>query len=184
MQRLKQGEAADSQPTAADELLQTRRRRSRPTTSPRASASRSRASTRSCSAWPSAAARYPATRSLATSRSGEGSPSTARTVQRGRAQARSRALHRRQLGRRRRDLLPSRDPGRRLGSPPPARGHVAHLRRGRDQHPRRALHGEPPDGQEPVRGRGGGHSRAGPDDQPLRNIDAVFDAYRVTPGAG
>jgi GTP pyrophosphokinase len=33
MQRLKQGEAAESQPTAADDLLQTNRRRSRPTTS-------------------------------------------------------------------------------------------------------------------------------------------------------
>ncbi len=33
MQRLKQGEAAEAEPTAADDLLQTRRRRSRPTTS-------------------------------------------------------------------------------------------------------------------------------------------------------
>src|SRR5438874_2586022 len=33
MQRLKQGEAAESEPSAADDLLQTRRRRSRPTTS-------------------------------------------------------------------------------------------------------------------------------------------------------
>ncbi len=33
MQRLKQGEAAESEPTAADDLLQTNRRRSRPTTS-------------------------------------------------------------------------------------------------------------------------------------------------------
>jgi guanosine-3',5'-bis(diphosphate) 3'-pyrophosphohydrolase len=33
MQRLKEGEAAESEPTAADDLLQTRRRRSRPTTS-------------------------------------------------------------------------------------------------------------------------------------------------------
>src|SRR5579884_3305359 len=33
LQRLKQGEAADSEPTAADDLLRTRRRRSRPTTS-------------------------------------------------------------------------------------------------------------------------------------------------------
>ena len=33
MQRLKQGEAADSEPTATDDLLQTTRRRSRPTTS-------------------------------------------------------------------------------------------------------------------------------------------------------
>jgi GTP pyrophosphokinase len=33
MQRLKQGEAAESEPTAADDLLQTRRRRARPTTS-------------------------------------------------------------------------------------------------------------------------------------------------------
>ncbi|HET9720631.1 MAG TPA: bifunctional (p)ppGpp synthetase/guanosine-3',5'-bis(diphosphate) 3'-pyrophosphohydrolase [Solirubrobacteraceae bacterium] len=33
MQRLKQGEAAESEPTAADDLLSTRRRRTRPTTS-------------------------------------------------------------------------------------------------------------------------------------------------------
>jgi GTP diphosphokinase / guanosine-3',5'-bis(diphosphate) 3'-diphosphatase len=33
LQRLKQGEAAESEPTAADDLLQTRRRRTRPTTS-------------------------------------------------------------------------------------------------------------------------------------------------------
>jgi GTP pyrophosphokinase len=33
LQRLKQGESAESEPTAADDLLQTRRRRSRPTTS-------------------------------------------------------------------------------------------------------------------------------------------------------
>ncbi len=33
LQRLKQGEAAESEPTATDDLLQTRRRRSRPTTS-------------------------------------------------------------------------------------------------------------------------------------------------------
>src|SRR6202012_3860548 len=33
MQRLKQGETAESEPTAADDLLQTNRRRSRPTTS-------------------------------------------------------------------------------------------------------------------------------------------------------
>ncbi len=33
MQRLKQGEAAETEPTAADDLLETRRRRSRPTTS-------------------------------------------------------------------------------------------------------------------------------------------------------
>jgi GTP pyrophosphokinase len=35
MQRLKQGEAAESEPTAADDLLSTRRRRARPTTSSR-----------------------------------------------------------------------------------------------------------------------------------------------------
>src|SRR6202007_532277 len=33
MQRLKQGEAAESEPTAADDLIQTSRRRTRPTTS-------------------------------------------------------------------------------------------------------------------------------------------------------
>src|SRR6202034_3969472 len=32
MQRLKQGETAESEPTAADDLLKTNRRRSRPTT--------------------------------------------------------------------------------------------------------------------------------------------------------
>ena len=76
------------------------------------------------------------------------------------------ALHPGVLGRRSRDLVPGRDRGRRLGSPPPARGHVAHVRRGRHQHPRGALHRQPPDGQEPVRGRGRGHALARPGDQP------------------
>ena len=63
-----------------------------------------------------------------------------RLSQRRRAQEGPRALHPGVLGRRRRDLLPGRDRGRRLGSPPAARGHVAHVRRGGHQHPRRPLH--------------------------------------------
>ena len=50
--------------------------------------------------------------------------------------------------------LQGRAPGRRLGPPPPARGPLAHVRRGRHQHRRGALHRLAPDGQEPLRRRG------------------------------
>ena len=49
------------------------------------------------------------------------------------------ALRRRLLGRRQRDLVQGRDPGRRLGPPPTARGPLAHVRRGRHQHRRGPL---------------------------------------------
>ena len=64
------------------------------------------------------------------------------------------AVHRRRLGRRQRDLLPGRAPGRRLGPHPPARGPLADLLRGRGEHPRGQLHDQAPDGPQPVRGRG------------------------------
>ena len=66
------------------------------------------------------------------------------------------ALHARLVGgRQRRRGLPGRDRGGRVGPHPPAGGPLAHLRRDRHQHPRGALHHGRPDGQEPVRGRGG-----------------------------
>ena len=81
MQLLKQGEAAESEPTAADDLLQTAAPAlARDDARRRASGSRSRGSTRSCCGWPSAAGRSRAIRSSATSHSAAGSRSTARTA--------------------------------------------------------------------------------------------------------
>ena len=65
-----------------------------------------------------------------------------------------------ELGRRERGLLPGRAADRRLRPHPPARGPLAHLLGGRDQHHRRQLHDQPPDGQEHVRGRGRRHRAA------------------------
>ena len=62
--------------------------------------------------------------------------------------------------------LQGRDPGRRVGPPPPARGPLADVRRGRDQHRRGVLQRPAPDGQEPLRDRGGGHPGAEDRDQP------------------
>ena len=70
-----------------------------------------------------------------------------------------------------------------LGPPPPARGPLAHVRRGRRQHPRGALHRQPADGPEPLRRRGRRHAGLNQTVNRLRNIEGVFDAYRVTPGA-
>ncbi len=74
------------------------------------------------------------------------------------AQEEPRALHARLLGRRGGQHVVSRGArDRRLGSHPPARGPLAHVRRDRDQHPRGAVHRRAPDGQEPLRGRGRRH---------------------------
>ncbi len=62
--------------------------------------------------------------------------------------------------------LPGRDPGRRLGPPPPARGPLAHVRRGRHQHRRGPLPRPAPDDPQPLRDRGGGHAGAEVRDQP------------------
>ena len=64
------------------------------------------------------------------------------------------------VGRRERDVVQGRAPGRRLGPPPPARGPLAHVRGGRHQHRRGALHRLAPDGQEPLRRRGRRHAGA------------------------
>ena len=82
MQRLKQGEAGVEEPSAADALLDQRRSAQRRPESSVVEVRHpaSRASTTSRCAWPSAAARCRATRSSATSRSAAASPSTARTA--------------------------------------------------------------------------------------------------------
>ena len=81
MQRLKAGEAADDEPTVAEDLVSPRaRRRGRPRATRRSTASASRASRTSRCGWPSAAGRCRATRSSATSRSAAASRSTARTA--------------------------------------------------------------------------------------------------------
>ena len=167
MQRLKQGEAAESEPTATDDLHPDQPAPDAPDDLLDPVRHRRRGHRRGHAAPGQvlpAGARRP-DRRLHLARPRDHHPPR-RLPQRRRAQEGSRALHRRRLGRRRRDLLPGRDPGRRLGSPPPARGHDPDLRRGRHQHPRRPLHRQPPDGQEPVRGRGGGHPHARSGDQP------------------
>ena len=86
--------------------------------------------------------------------------------ERGSAPQGPRALRAGLLGRRQRDVVQGRDPGRRVGPPPPARGPLAHVRRGRHQHRRGLLQRAAPDGQEPLRDRGGGHAGAEDRDQP------------------
>ena len=81
-------------------------------------------------------------------------------LERARADEEPGAVHQGGLGRRRRAVVPRRAAGRRLGPHPPARGPLAHVRRERREHPRGALHRGAPDGEEQVRGRGGGHRRA------------------------
>ncbi len=98
------------------------------------------------------------------------------------------------LGRRERDLVQGRAAGRRVGPPPPARGPLAHVRGGRHQHRRGALHRLAPDGQEPLRRRGGGHAGAQERHQPpaldrrgLRRLPRHADrrlAGRAATGAG
>ena len=70
------------------------------------------------------------------------------------------------VGRRQRDVVQGRDPGRRLGPPPAARGPLTDVRRGRREHPRGALHRRQADGQEPLRHRGRRHAGAEDDRQP------------------
>ncbi len=122
--------------------------------------------------------------------------------ERGRAAQGRRPSRPRLLGRRQRDLLQGRDPGRRLGPPPPAGGPLAHVRRGRREHHRGALHRRQADGQEPLRDRGRRHPRAQGDRQPpardrlgLRRLprhpgrrrlsrDPVCGGARPGPGSG
>ena len=92
------------------------------------------------------------------------------------------AVHAGRVGGRRLGRLPRPDLGRRLGPRAPARGRRADVRRARREHRvlrrrRRGRHGA-----QLVHGRGGGREGAALAARPaLRNLDAVFDAYRVTP---
>ena len=64
----------------------------------------------------------------------------------------------RRVGGRSVDLVRRGNPDRRLGSAPPTRGPLPRLLRVRREHPRSALPVDGADGQEPVRRRGGGHA--------------------------
>ena len=167
MQRLKQGEAAEGTPTAADDLLQTRpqrerrpdlldevrhlgRRRRRRDAAPR-------------EVLPPGAGRPD--RRLRLARARHHDPPRGLPERRG-AEKGPGPLHARLVGRRVLDLLQGRAAHRRLGSPPPARGSQPHVQRGGHQHRRGALHVEPADDQEPLRRRGRRHEDARLDDQP------------------
>ena len=167
MQRLKQGETAETEPTATDDLLQTRRRRSRPTSLSTRFGIAVEGIDEVMLRLAKCCRPVPGDPIVGYISLGTRDHHPPRGLSQRRRPAQGpRPLHPRELGWGRRDLVPGRDPGRRLGPAPPARGHDANLRRGRDQHPRRPLHRQPSDGQEPVRGRGGGHPDAGSGDQP------------------
>ena len=102
--------------------------------------------------------------------------------ERGRAAQGPGAVHRGRVGRRQLHLLPRRAPGRRLGSHPPARGPLAGVLRGA------ASTSSRPSARPSTRwSRTGSWSRSGTPTSyasaigRLRNVESVFDAYRVTP---
>ena len=162
MQRLKQGEAAVEEPTAADTLLDQRRTAHR---RPESSSSKYGIRVEGVDDVPLRLAKC--------CRPVSGDPivgyvSLGRGITIHRDDCPNVAALRKdperfvagRVGRRERDLVQGRAPGRRLGPPPPARGPLAHVRRGRHQHRRGALHRLAPDGQEPLRRRGRRHAGA------------------------
>ena len=201
LQRLKQGEAADDEPTVAEDLV-VRAQDAAPARGRRVEVRHPRRGRRG---RPAAAGQVlpPGVgrrdRRLRLARAA-GSPSTART-------ARTRPALRKDPERfvpvswdgDSVDLVQGRAAGRRLGPPPAARGPLADVRRGRHQHRRGALHRHAPDGQEPLRGRGGGHPHAQGDDlapaldrrglrrlprHADRRLSPVWELAHGTPGPG
>ena len=165
MQRLKQGEAADDEPTVAEDLVSdaqgaaAARGRRVEVRHPRRGR-RGRAAAPGQVLPPGVGRPDPRLR-LARARHHD--PPRGLPERRGAAQG-PRALRAGQLGRRLGDLVQGRAADRRLGPPPPARGPLADVRRGRHQHRRGALHRHAPDGQEPLRRRGRRHADAQADD--------------------
>ena len=148
-------------------------------------ASASRASTTSCCAWPSAAARCPATRSSATSRSGAASRSTATTARTPPPCARTPSASCACTGR-----ATTRPPSRSSCRSTPGTA-TACSRTSRARSPRRASTSSRRAASSPRRwsrtaswSRSPTRRRSSRPITRLRNIDSVFDAYRVTPGAG
>ena len=141
LQRLKQGEAAEEEATTAESLVSTRRQRRQPTGSSAVLRHPRRGRRRRDAAHGQVlppGARRPGRR-LRLARARHHHPPR-RLPEHRRAAQGPRALRPRPLGGRPRDRVQGRAAGRRLGPPPPARGPLAHLRRGRHQHRRGALH--------------------------------------------
>ena len=192
MQRLKQGESGVEEPSAADTLLDQRRTAHR---RPESSLVEVRHPGRGRRRRPAAPGqvlppglRRPDPR-LRLARPRDHDPPR-RLPQRRRPAQGPGALRAGGVGRRERDLVQGRAPGRRLGPPPPARGPLAHVRGGRHQHRRGALHRLAPDGQEPLRRRGRRHPGAQGRHQPpaldrrgLRRLPRHADRRLAHPSA-
>ncbi len=175
MQRLKEGEAAETEPTVAEDLVADAQDAA-PSRGRRVAVRHPRRGRRGCAAAPrqvlppGVGRRDPR---LRLARPGNHDPPRGLPERGGAAQG-PRALRAGQLGRRLGRLVQGRAADRRLGPPSPARGPLADLRRGRHQHHRGALHRHPPDGQEPLRRRGRRHAHAqGRDHAPARDRRGV-----------
>ena len=171
MQRLKEGEAAETEPTVAEDLVSERKMPRRPE-GDASQVRHPRRGRRGCAAAPrqvlppGVGRRDPR---LRLARPGDHDPPRGLPERSGAAQG-PRALRAGQLGRRLGRLVQGRAADRRLGPPSPAGGPLADLRRGRHQHHRGALHRHPPDGQEPLRRRGRRHAHPqGRDHAPARD---------------
>ena len=170
MQRLKQGEAGVEEPTPGEDLL-LERRKAPALRRPDGNAAKfgirvegvSRRSAAPGEVLPPGVGRPD--RRLRLARARDHDPPRRLSERRRPAQGPG-ALRAGVLGRRQRDRLQGRDPGRRVGPPPPARGPVTDLRRGRHQHRRGPLPRPAPDDPQPVRDRGRGHPGAEVGDQP------------------
>ena len=141
MQRLKEGEAAEDEPTVAEDLVSSRKMPRRPEGDASKYGIRVEGVARRAAAYgqvlPAGVGRRDPRLRLARPRHHDpprGLPERPRAAQG------PGALRPRQLGRRLGQLVQGRAAGRRLGPPPAARGPLAHVRRGGHQHRRGALH--------------------------------------------